>query len=84
MSSGLVQGLQRATETRQWASATGVSLGRSKERNLATRGWPFGVQPEGERGVGGQNLERTRPVEQWLRLENLGVCARFGALVNCV
>ena len=28
---GMVQGLQRAIETRQWASGSGMSLGRSKK-----------------------------------------------------
>ena len=45
---GLVQGLHRATETRQWASGPGMSLGRSKYSNLARRGRLFGMESEGE------------------------------------
>ena len=47
MSCGLVQGLQRATDTRLWASAPGMSLGRSKYSKLAAKGRPSGVESEG-------------------------------------
>ena len=43
-----MQGLQRAVETRQWASGPGMSLGRSKYSNLAARGRPSGVESKGE------------------------------------
>ena len=45
---GLEQGLHRATETRQWASGPGMSLGRSRYSNLSARGRPSGVESEGE------------------------------------
>lgn len=48
MSCELMQGLQRAAETRQWASAPGMSLGGSKCSSLAAGGRPSGVESEGE------------------------------------
>ena len=44
---GLAQGLKRATDTRRWALAPGMSLGRSKYDNLAGKGRPSGVESEG-------------------------------------
>ena len=63
MSCGLVQGLQRATDTRQWASAPGMSLGRSKYNTLAAKGRPSGVESEGA-GPADHILEQTRLVER--------------------
>ena len=39
---------QRATDTRQWASAPDMSLGMFKyQEKLAARGWSSGVESEG-------------------------------------
>ena len=46
MSWGLVQGLQRATDTRQCASAPGMSLERSKYNDLAAKERSSGVESE--------------------------------------
>ena len=43
----LVQDLLRATESRQWAPAPDISLGRSKYNNLTDNELPSGVESEG-------------------------------------